>query len=113
MARRRPGGTWSPNAAVVSWWSFSTPLWYGRWVEGRRPDILIIDDRDILDDGYGTASAAIDRYLPERPVYLVRLARDLPPFVERYVLERVEGVPSPGDLYRVVARRRGRTPDAS
>jgi hypothetical protein len=94
-----------PNAAVVSWWSFSTPLWYGRWVEGRRPDILIVDDRDILDEGYGTASAAIDRFLPERPVYLVRLARDLPPFVERYVLERVEGVPSPGDLYRVVARR--------
>ena len=33
--------------------------------------------------------------------------RDLPPFVERYVLERVEGVPSPGDLYRVVERRTG------
>jgi hypothetical protein len=96
-----------PDAAVVSWWSFSTPLWYGRWVEGRRPDILIIDDRDVLDDGYGTASGAIDRWLPERPVYLIRLARDLPPFVERYVLERVDGVPSPGDLYRVVGRRPG------
>jgi 4-amino-4-deoxy-L-arabinose transferase-like glycosyltransferase len=94
-----------PDAVVVSWWSFSTPLWYGRWVEGRRPDLLIIDDRDILDDGYGTASAAIDRWLPERPVYLMRLAKDLPPFVERYVLERVDGVPSPGDLYRVVGRR--------
>ena len=99
-----------PDAAVVSWWSFSTPLWYGRWVEGRRPDLLIIDDRDLLDDGYGTASAAIDRFLPERPVYLIRLERDLPAFVERYLLERVEGIPSPGDVYRVVGRREGVAP---
>ena len=94
-----------PNAAVVSWWSFSTPLWYGRWVEGRRPDVRIIDDRDVLDDGYGTAAAAIDAHLGTRPVYLIRLERDLPAYVERYVLERVEGVPSPGDMYRVLGRR--------
>ena len=39
------------DAVIISWWSFSTPLWYGRWVEGRREDVTIIDDRDILDDG--------------------------------------------------------------
>ena len=96
-----------PDAAVVSWWSFSTPLWYGRWVEGRRPDILIIDDRDILDDGYGTASAAIDQYLPERPVYLVRLERDLPPSSSDTCSSGSRAYPSPGDLYRVVERRSG------
>jgi Protein of unknown function (DUF2723) len=114
-SRDRFGRTWldatlerlDPDAAVVSWWSFSTPLWYGRWVEGRRPDLLIIDDRDIIDDGYGSASGAIDRHLPERPVYLIRLDRDLPQFIERYVLDRVDGIPSPGDVYRVVERRAG------
>ncbi len=94
-----------PNAAVISWWSYSTPLWYGRWVEGRRDDIVIIDDRDVLDDGYGNAAAAIDRFIGERPVYVIRLERDLPALRERYVLERIEAVPSPGDLYRVVERR--------
>ena len=28
-----------PDAVVISWWSYSTPLWYGQLVEGRRPDI--------------------------------------------------------------------------
>ncbi|MFV2063669.1 MAG: protein O-mannosyl-transferase family [Chloroflexota bacterium] len=94
-----------PNAAVVSWWSYSTPLWYGRWVEGRRDDIVVIDDRDVLDDGYGSAEGAIDHFLERRPVYVIRQERDLPGLRELYLLERVESVPSPGDLYRVLGRR--------
>jgi hypothetical protein len=95
----------APDAAIVSWWSFSTPLWYGRWVEGRRDDIVILDDRDVLDEGYGRAEAAVDHYLPERPVYIVRLDADIPAFAERYELELVPGVPPPGTLYRVLGRR--------
>jgi hypothetical protein len=94
-----------PDAAVLSWWSFSTPLWYGRWVEGRRDDIVILDDRDVLDQGFGRVENAIDELLGQRPVYVMRLARDLPALAERYELERVETVPSPGDLYRVLGRR--------
>ena len=33
------------DALIVSWWSYSTPLWYAQRVEGRRPDVAIIDDR--------------------------------------------------------------------
>jgi hypothetical protein len=94
-----------PGAAVISWWSYSTPLWYGRWVEGRRDDIVILDDRDILDEGYGRAENAIDQLMGQRPVYVVRLPRDVPALAERYQLERVETVPGPGDLYRVLGRR--------
>ncbi len=94
-----------PNAAVISWWSYSTPLWYGRWVEGRRDDIVIVDDRDVLDDGYGTAEAAIDHFLAERPTYVIRLDRDVPALAQRFVLERVDSVPAPGTLYRVLGRR--------
>ena len=39
-----------PNAVVVSWWSYSTPLWYGQLVEHRRPDISVVDDRTRLDE---------------------------------------------------------------
>ena len=59
------------NAVIISWWSYSTPLWYHRWILGDRPDVTIIDERNILDDGYGTIDAAIDRFLGRRPVYVV------------------------------------------
>jgi hypothetical protein len=101
-------GTFSalePDAAIVSWWSYSTTLWYGRWVEGRRDDIIIIDDRDVLDDGYGTAAGAIDHFLPDRPVYIVRLDHELAALNERYELEAVKTDPPVGNLYRVVGRR--------
>jgi hypothetical protein len=48
---------------------------------------------------------AVDHVLGDRPVYIVRLSRDIPRFEERYLLERVEGVPGPGDLYRVLGPR--------
>jgi hypothetical protein len=60
-----------PNAVVVSWWSYSTPLWYHRWILGERPDVTIIDERNILDDGYRTMHNAIVAHLGERPVFVV------------------------------------------
>jgi hypothetical protein len=65
-----------PDAVIVSWWSYSTPLWYHRWVLGDRPDVTILDERNILDDGYGTIEGAIAHFLDYRPVYVV------PPFWE-------------------------------
>jgi hypothetical protein len=97
-------GALERDAVVISWWSFSTTLWYGRWVEGRREDILIVDDRDVLDDGYGTAEAVIERFLGQRPVYVVRLEPERLAMSQRYDLEAVPGIPS-GNLYRVLDRR--------
>ena len=62
----------APNAVVVSWWSYSTPLWYATIVDGRRPDILIIDDRNRLDQNLGELDHVIDLYIATRPVYLIR-----------------------------------------
>jgi hypothetical protein len=59
------------NAVLISWWSYSTPLWYHRWILGERPDIMILDERNILDDGYGTMETAIRVFLGRRPVYVV------------------------------------------
>ena len=56
-------GLLEPNAMVVSWWSYSTPLWYAQIVEGRRPDILIVDDRTRLDQGLGSLTDVIDANL--------------------------------------------------
>jgi hypothetical protein len=88
------------DAVIVSWWSFSTPLWYGQHVEGSRPDVTVIDDRDILDDGFGTAERAVAAYLGERPVYVIRHDRDLEALQRDFRLEPVPDVPMA--LYRVV-----------
>lgn len=103
-ARRWLDATFSlleEDAVVVSWWSFSTTMWYGRFVEHRRPDITIIDDRTILDEQLGNVVSVIERYRSERPVYVIRLADDLPELEALFDLERVPGIPSIGTVYRV------------
>ncbi|MDQ3553032.1 MAG: DUF2723 domain-containing protein [Chloroflexota bacterium] len=91
----------APDAVIVSWWSYSTPMWYGQYVEGRRPDVLVMDDRTILDAGLGDVHGAIARYLPERPVYLIRLPRDIEAIASRYRLVPVQGLQG-RDVWRVL-----------
>jgi Protein of unknown function (DUF2723) len=94
----------APNAVVVTWWSYSTPLWYAQLVEDRRPDIRIIDDRTRLDENLGDVSAVIDAYLPSRPVYVIRIE---PPEIalleRRYGLVYLDGLDATG-LTQVFAR---------
>jgi hypothetical protein len=81
-----------PDAVVISWWSTSTPLWYAELVEGRRTDVDVVDDRTILDRGYGSALGAISRFLGTRPVYIIRANdRDLGEVQAAYRLDRVAG----------------------
>jgi hypothetical protein len=68
--------TVEPGGLVLSWWSYSTPLWYAQAVEGRRPDIDIIDDRTRLDRNLGDIYDVIDANLPTRPVYVIRIEPD-------------------------------------
>ena len=102
----RTFATLPPNAVVISWWSFSTPLWYGRDVEGRRPDIAIFDDRTILDENLGGVTDVIDQYLGQRPVYVIRLPADMDILARRYELLPVPDL-SPANLALVVGRRAG------
>jgi hypothetical protein len=91
-----------PDAVVVSWWSYSTTLWYGQLIDGRRPDLLIVDDRTRLDEGLGDVSDVIDAHLGRRPVYLIQTDEDLTALHARYVLEWVG---EPSELWRVVGRQ--------
>jgi hypothetical protein len=76
------------NSVVVSWWSFSTALWYGQHVEGRRPDIMVIDDRTLLDLHLGEAADAVATFLDKRPVYVIRAnGDDLGKILRRFDLE--------------------------
>jgi hypothetical protein len=96
-----------PNAVVVSWWSYSTPLWYGKHIEGRLPGIDIIDDRTRLDENLGSLADVVNRYLGKRPVYVIRLD-DWRELEEEFVIEPVP-MPMPDSLSRVLGRRKDAT----
>ena len=94
-----------PDAVVVSWWSYSTPLWYAQVIEGRRPDISIIDDRTRLDQNLGDIYDVIDSNLPHRPVYVMRVEpEDIAGIAQRYVTEPIGGF-DPSMLARVIRHR--------
>ena len=81
-----------PGGVIVSWWSYSTPLWYEHLVEGKRPDIEIIDDRTRLDLNMGGLTETIDFYLGKRPVYVLRLdRREVALLAARYDLDYIDG----------------------
>jgi Protein of unknown function (DUF2723) len=89
------------DAVIISWWSYSTPLWYHRWVLGERPDITIIDDRNILDDGYVTIGEAISTFLPTRPVYVVPAEWDREQVMATFSTEWVATLPGYTQLLRI------------
>jgi hypothetical protein len=93
------------DAVIVSWWSYSTTLWYAQVVEGRRPDIRIIDDRTRLDEDLGDIYDVIDRFLPTRPVYVIRIEpAEIAGVADRYVVQQIDGF-DPSMLARVISPR--------
>jgi hypothetical protein len=68
--------TWSvlpANAAILTEWDVSTPLWHAQLVRGERPDVLIVDDTNIVYDGWGSREARIASLICDRPVFMLRL----------------------------------------
>jgi hypothetical protein len=93
------------HAVVVSWWDFSTPLWYAQHVDGRRPDLTIVDDRTLLDQHLGTFTDVIDANLGRRPVYAIRIdQRDLATIAERYDYRDLH-LPLLQPVYEILGRR--------
>ena len=95
-----------PNAVVISWWSYSTPLWYHRWVLGERPDVTIIDERNILDDGYRTMRNAIRSFYGRRPVYVVPPEWEYRRITTQWETSTVRTYPGYTNLLRIDGPRR-------
>jgi hypothetical protein len=60
------------NAAVLTFWGASPPLWYAQLVDGQRQDVLVVDDTNIVYEDWGSREARIKDLVCERPVYMVR-----------------------------------------
>jgi hypothetical protein len=69
-------GALPANAAILSYWDASTPLWYGQLVEGLRPDVLVVDDTNIVYEGWGSRENRIRSLVCTRPVFILRLDED-------------------------------------
>jgi len=96
-----------PDAVMISWWSFSTPLWYRTVVLGERPDIRVVDDRDRLDEGLGSVDDVIRATIATRPVYLLRNPGEMGDLELAWILETIVDPGGMQPIYRVVGPRPG------
>ena len=81
------------DAAILTEWDVSTPLWHAQLVLGRRTDILVVDDTNIVYDGWGTREQRIASLICERPVFALRIREgDLAPTRAAYRVEPVTTV---------------------
>ena len=94
-----------PGAIIVSWWSYSTPLWYAQVIEGRRTDIFVADDRTRIDMGLGDVTDVINGNLAiGRPVYAIRVdSRELAQMRTIYRLTPLASPFAP-NVFRVTSR---------
>jgi len=65
-------GALPSGAAILSFWGGSSPLWHAQQVLGERPDVLVVDDTNIVYEGWATREARIASLICSRPVYLLR-----------------------------------------
>ncbi len=93
-------GAVRPDAVIVSWWSMSTPLWYGQAVEGLRPDVLVLDESTLVKLGHPDPLEAVRQYVGRRPVYVIHMGYHRDRIREQFVtreLPPTNGVGQPVD----------------
>ncbi len=90
-----------PNAVIISWWSYSTALWYHRWILGERPDVTIIDERNIIDDGYGTIDGAIRAFSGKRPLFVLPPDWEVQRILDLYPTQTIQTYSRYPDIYRI------------
>jgi hypothetical protein len=97
------------NAVIIPYWLFSTSLWYTSYVTHDRPDVLVLDDRNIEDDGYGTVEDTIRHFLGKRPIYIMRVdPNDITRLQEKFKLHLTQGniySQDIGNLYEILGSR--------
>lgn len=86
--------TLPPNAVILSEFDASTALWHAQHVRGERPDVLIVDDTNMIYEGWGTREARIVAVVCERPVFIIRMSDvDLAPTRAAYTVTPFLSVP--------------------
>ncbi len=103
-------GALPPNAVILSFWGPTPPLWHAQLVLGERPDVLVVDDTNIVYEGWGTREARIASVICSRPVFILPVNEGiLDPTREQYIVTEVLkvgiGALGPTAQYRVPVYR--------
>jgi hypothetical protein len=64
-------GALPADAAILSFWGASSPLWHAQLVLGERPDVLVVDDTNIVYEGWATPERRIEPLICSRPVFIL------------------------------------------
>ena len=83
------------DAAILSFWGPSPPLWHAQLVLGERPDVLVVDDTNIVYEGWGTREARIDSLICSRPVFILPV-NETDPGPDAQALRRDRGADGQG-----------------
>jgi len=79
-----------PDAVILSFWGSTPPLWHAQQVLGERPDVLVVDDTNIVYEGWGTREARIDAVICSRPVFILPVNDGiLDPTRERFTVTKM------------------------
>jgi hypothetical protein len=70
-----------PHAGIVSWWGYSTPLWYEIQVSGVRRDVSVWN-------GLDGATGQVAEWFGERPVYVIQPDQTISTLAADYALVR-------------------------
>jgi hypothetical protein len=62
------------DSVIVTPWGPSTALWYATLVDHKRPDVLVVDDTNIVYEGWGSRENRIASVICTRPVYALRFS---------------------------------------
>jgi hypothetical protein len=95
---------------VLSFWGSTPPLWHAQQVLGERRDVLVVDDTNIVYEGWGTREARIASLICSRPVFILRPSEaDLAPTRATYSLVQtltvIVGAGGPNGDYAVPVYR--------
>jgi hypothetical protein len=66
-------GALPKDAVILSEFDATTPLWHGQHVRGERPDVLIVDDTNVMFEGWASREARIASVICDRPVFIIRM----------------------------------------
>jgi hypothetical protein len=98
------------NSAILSFWGPSWPLLHAQLVLGERPDVLVVDDTNIVYEAWVTREARIASLVCSRPVFNMPLKEpDMASIREHYIVTKAlmvdVGALAPTAGYRVPVYR--------
>jgi hypothetical protein len=97
-----------PHAVVFSWWGPSAALWYGKYVEGLRPDVDIYDDSRVDDLGWRDSTVGMALFYGERPVYSAPIGDQFDLYKKKFKFRLVAELPVFGQsLYEITGPNDG------